>query len=210
MVAIEILFQDDDLMVVNKPTGLMTESARPEDDTVLRRVEAMIGRTPVAYHRLDKDTSGCILFGKTSRFNRQMATLFSEKKIRKEYWAVVEGDWPPEQNRIETFIGSVGGGRWENREEFGKIAITTFRCLARSEGKSLVQALPKTGRTHQIRLHCLHAGCPVVGDVLYGPPGTERPLMLHARKLTFRHPGEGRTVEVEAPFPNTWREWVEE
>lgn len=206
--SIEVLFQDDDLMVVNKPTGLMTESARPDDDSLLRQVEAMIDRTPVAHHRLDRDTSGCILFGKTGRFNRQMARLFSEKKIRKEYWVIVEGDWPEGYGRVETFIGSSGRGRWENRIDSGKPAVTTFRSLARSDGRSLLQALPKTGRTHQIRLHCLHAGCPVSGDVLYGPPGTKGPLMLHARKLTFRHPADGQTVEIEAPFPDTWREWV--
>jgi RluA family pseudouridine synthase len=206
---IPLLFQDDDLIVVNKPIGLLTESARPGDDSLLRRVEDMIGRTPVAHHRLDRETSGCILFGKTNRYNRQLARLFSEKKVRKEYWVIVEGDWPQGYGRVETFIGSAGDGRWENRVDSGKPAATTFRCLARADGRSLLQALPKTGRTHQIRLHCLHAGCPVVGDTLYGLPGTEGPLMLHARKLTFRHPGDGRNVEVEAPFPDTWREWVE-
>lgn len=207
--AIEVLFQDDDLMVVNKPVGLVTESFQPGDDSLLRRLEAELGRTPVAHHRLDKGTSGCILFGTTPRYNRQIARLFSEKKIRKEYWTIVAGDWPQGFGRVETFIGSTEDGRWENRVASGKPAVTTFRCLARTEGRSLLQALPKTGRTHQIRLHCLHAGCPVVGDVLYGPPGTEGPFMLHARKLTFRHPGDGQTIEVEAPFPETWRGWVE-
>ncbi|MEZ5277275.1 MAG: hypothetical protein R3F07_12910 [Opitutaceae bacterium] len=67
--------------------------------------------------------------------------------------------------------------------------------------------MPKTGRTHQIRLHCLHAGCPVVGDTIYGDPDQTGPLMLHARKLSFRHPADGRTVEVEAPFPDYWDRW---
>jgi len=207
---IDIIFQDDDLLVVNKSAGLVTESADPKEDSLLRRVEETIGRTPIAYHRLDRDTSGCILFGRTARFNRPMARLFSEKKIRKEYQAVVEGDWPVGMSRVETLMASAGGGRWENREDYGKLAVTTFRCLQRESGFSLIQALPKTGRTHQIRLHCVHAGCPVMGDMRYGPPGTEGPLMLHARQLTFRHPDDGRSVEVEAAFPDYWSDWVEE
>jgi tRNA pseudouridine32 synthase/23S rRNA pseudouridine746 synthase len=204
----EILYQDVDLLVVNKPAGLLTETADPTEDSLLRRVGALLERTPVAYHRLDKDTSGCILFGRTARFNRQIAGLFSEKKVRKEYWAVVEGLWPKDLNRVETRIAPMGDGRWENRENSGKPAVTTFRWMGSTEDRSLVQALPKTGRTHQIRLHCLRAGCPVVGDSLYGRPGTDGPLALHAKKLTFNHPGDGRRLETEAPFPDYWNEWM--
>jgi len=204
----DILYQDDDLLVVNKPPGLVSESPGSEADSLLGRLSEFYGRKLILHHRLDRLTSGCILLGRTARFNRQIARLFSEKKIRKEYWALVEGAWPSDRNRVETFIGSVGGGRRENRKDTGKPAVTTFRCLIPSEGRSLVQALPKTGRTHQIRLHCAHVGCPVVGDALYGPPGTTGPLMLHARKLTFRHPGDGRTVDVEAGPPGYWNEWI--
>ena len=204
----EILYQDDHLIVANKPAGLVTESAIEGEHSLLQQVGDLIERTPVAYHRLDKETSGCILFGRTARFNREISTLFSEKKIRKEYWAVVEGDWSKDINRVETFITPLGGGRWENRENFGKRAITTFRWLGYADSRSLVQALPKTGRTHQIRLHCLHGGCPVAGDSLYGPPGTDGPLMLHARKLTFRHPSDGRTIETEAEPPGYWDDWL--
>jgi RluA family pseudouridine synthase len=204
----EILYQDDDLVVVNKPPGLISESPDSEADSLLKRMSAYCGREVVLYHRLDRLTSGCILLGRKARFNRQISSLFSEKKIRKEYWAVVEGAWPKDLNRVETRIVPIGNGRWENREDSGKRAVTTFRCLGSAEGRSLVQALPKTGRTHQIRLHCLHAGCPVAGDSLYSPPGTDGPLMLHARKLTFRHPSDGRTIEVEAEPPDYWDEWL--
>ncbi len=194
--------------MVNKPPGLISESPDPEADSLHGRMSEFFGRKVVVYHRLDRLTSGCILLGRTARFNRQIAGLFSEKKVRKEYWAVVEGLWPKDLNRVETRIAPTGGGRWENRSDFGKPAVTTFRCLGSVGDRSLLQALPKTGRTHQIRLHCLHAGYPVVGDPLYGPPGTDGPLMLHARKLTFRHPADGRTIEVEAEPPDYWDEWM--
>ncbi|RKX33659.1 MAG: RNA pseudouridine synthase [Verrucomicrobia bacterium] len=204
----EILYQDDDLIVVNKPPGLTSESPDSKAESLLGRMSDHFGRQLILYHRLDRMTSGCILFGRTARFNRAIAGLFSEKKIRKEYWAVVEGSWPKGLNRVETRIAPLDGGRWENREDSGKPAVTTFRRLSSAEGRTWLQVLPKTGRTHQIRLHCVHAGCPVVGDALYGPPGTKGSLLLHARKLTFRHPADARTIEVEAPLPDYWDEWI--
>jgi RluA family pseudouridine synthase len=204
----DILFQDDDLVVVNKPPGLVSESPDPEEDSLLGRMSEFFGRKVVIYHRLDRLTSGCILMGKTARLSRQIAALFSEKRVRKEYRAVVEGVWPKGLNRVETRIAPTGDGRWENRANSGKPAVTTFRCLSSTEDCSLLQALPKTGRTHQVRLHCLHAGCPVVGDPLYGRFRTDGPLMLHAGKLTFRHPVDGRTVGVEAVPPNYWDKWL--
>ena len=204
----DILYRDDDLIVANKPPGLISESPLPEVDSLLRRMSDHEGRRLILYHRLDQWTSGCILLGRTARHNRAVAGLFEGKKVRKEYWAVVEGDWPKNRNRVETRIAPAGNRRWQNRNDSGKPAVTTFRRLGSATGRTWLQVLPKTGRTHQVRLHCSHAGCPVVGDSLYGPPETKGPLMLHARKLTFRHPSDGRTVEVESTPPEYWDEWL--
>jgi len=207
---LEILYRDDDLIIVNKPAGLVSETADRSEDSVLRRVEEVFQRPVVVYHRLDKDTSGCLLLGRTARHNRAIAALFSGKKIRKEYWAVVYGSWPGGVNRVETCIRPLHPGRWTNHAELGKRSLTTFRCLGRAGDRSWIQALPKTGRPHQIRLHCLQVGCPVVGDRLYGPPGpVSGRLALHARRLSFRHPGGDGMVEVEAPLPPGWEEWLE-
>jgi RluA family pseudouridine synthase len=205
---LDILYQDDDLIVVNKPAGLPSESSVAVADSVLARVSAMTGRTAILHHRLDRLTSGCILLGRTARHNRAIALLFEHKQVRKEYAALVEGLWPKGMNRVETLLAPLGGGRWENRKDAGKPAVTTFRVMGTANGRTLLQALPKTGRTHQIRLHCLHAGCPVVGDFVYGDPNQLDPLMLHARKMAFRHPADGRTIEVEAPFPDYWQAWL--
>lgn len=200
----EILYQDDDLIIVNKPPGLISESPDPREDSLLRRVAALTGRTVTLHHRLDRLTSGCILLSRTARYHRAIARLFETKQVRKEYRVLVEGIWPKGLNRVQNRLAPVGGGRWENRTKEGKAALTTFRMLGTGEGRTLMQALPKTGRTHQIRLHCLHAGHPVVGDALYGDPAQAGPLMLHAHKLSFRHPADGRPIDVEAPFPDYW------
>lgn len=209
LLEIDILYEDDDLLVVNKPSGLLSESNGGTEESMLDRVTRYIGRRAIGYHRIDRHTSGCLIFGKTARFNKQIARIFQEKKIRKEYWALVVGEWPKGRNRVETFIGPCGGGRFANVDAtIGKKSITTFRVLARLEGMTWMQCLPKTGRTHQIRLHCLAAGCAILGDEVYGSPANVS-LALHARSIQMPHPsGEGR-LSVSADSPSDWQGLVD-
>ena len=199
---LETLYEDADLIAVNKPAGMLVESALGNELSLLDRLSKALGRKVVSYHRLDRDTSGVVLFGKTARLNREMGLLFAEKRIRKEYWALVEGEWPKGLNRVESRIGPLGNGRWANQDDGGKPALTTFRRLGGFEGVSWIQALPKTGRTHQIRLHCLKAGFPILGDRVYGEEGEF--LALHARRICFRHPKLGKDVAIEARLPDCW------
>ncbi len=204
---LEILFEDDDLIAVSKPTGLLAESSYGDVDSMLSQVSDYIGKAAIAYHRIDRGTTGCMLFGKTARFNRQMAQLFSAKKVRKEYWAIVSGQWPKAANKVDVRIESLGGGAWRTSRSEGKAAVTTFRVLGRGESATWISALPKTGRTHQIRLHCAHVGCAIIGDSRYGE-STDSPLMLHARSIRLRHPGSGESLNVVAEAHEHWKEWA--
>lgn len=203
---LEILFEDDDLIAVSKPAGLLSESSQGSEESLLAWVSGYIGKKALAYHRIDRATTGCMLLGKTARFNRQMAQLFAEKRIRKEYWAIVQGEWPKGTNKVDAPLAHAGGGRWQVSEGEAKASLTTFRVLGQNLGFSWVAALPKTGRTHQIRLHCLHVGCPIVGDSVYGE-AADSGLMLHARSVRFSHPGTGESLQIVAGVGDNWREW---
>ncbi len=205
----EILFEDENLLAVSKPTGLLSEATGGDEESMLSRVSAHLGKQAILYHRIDRGTTGCLLFGKTPRFNRQIAQLFCEKKIRKEYWAVVPDAWPKGQNKVDARIESLGQGKWRTSDSEGKASLTTFREMGRADGFVWLAALPKTGRTHQIRLHCMVGGASIVGDRDYGGDEASEALMLHARSLRFRHPGTGKSMEILAGLPPHWDEWAE-
>ena len=217
--AVRILFEDDNLIVVDKPVGVVVDDGRERNsenpDLILLLSE--MGRKTFAFHRLDRDTSGIVLLGKSKRFAKEITTLFEEKRIRKAYLAVVNGVWPPSLNRVALPIG--------DRE-----SLTTFRRLAVSDapssegpaGRSWLEALPKTGRKHQIRIHCASSGHAILGDGVYGggqvrstssssASDSETPARghaLHAYSLSFRHPENGETVSVRSS-PDAWREnWL--
>ncbi|MCH6257335.1 RluA family pseudouridine synthase [Puniceicoccaceae bacterium K14] len=207
---IEILFEDSDLMVVNKPAGVLSESSGGGEASMLDKVSSYLGKRAIAYHRIDRSTSGCLLMGKTARFNKKVSQLFQHKRIRKEYWAIVEGDWDRGLNKIETYIGALGEGKFGNVEPAkGKLSITTFRVLKRFGGLTWLQCLPKTGRTHQIRLHCLEGGRPILGDDLYNSNPAETSMALHARSIQFPHPNGDGNLEVKADPPVFWNRWLQ-
>jgi RluA family pseudouridine synthase len=204
---LETLFEDEHVLVVNKPVGLVVDNGAERSDTnpdlILRMKEA--GKVVFPYHRLDRDTSGIVLLGKSKKFAREISALFEEKRIRKAYLAAVSGEWPKALNKVSDAIGE--------RESF-----TTFRVLAASAEKSLIEALPKTGRKHQIRIHCANSKHPVLGDELYGKTKAESYASanghipaghaLHAYSLSFRHPATGETVTYKAP-PKEWEQtWL--
>jgi RluA family pseudouridine synthase len=184
-----VIWQDSDLVAVDKPAGLLVDSGGRGDDVVTQM-------GCFAFHRLDRETSGIVLLGRTRRYAREITALFEEKRIRKSYLAVVRGDW--RDSRVELPI--------EGRE-----AVTTFRKLASGfyggDVASLIEALPKTGRTHQIRIHAAHVGHPILGDAKYGEVEKEKSVpqghALHAHRLDFRHPANGETISVRSQ-PREW------
>jgi RluA family pseudouridine synthase len=206
----DILFEDEHLIALNKPSGLLTEGGG-DRETDLEQVASQLAGKPVfCCHRLDRLTSGVVLLRKTNRYNAELAALFEQRQVRKLYWAVVEGAWPAGLHKVETQIGPIGPGVWANVPTGGKAAVSTFRVLGTSTDKKLtwLSVLLKTGRTHQIRLHCQQAGCPVLGDPVYGSSQPADIFGLHARELKLQHPALRQELTLIAPAPNNWPGWI--
>ncbi len=204
---IKVVYEDEDILALNKPNGLLVEGIVSGERTLTDWAIAHSNPRARALHRIDRDTSGLVLFAKNSKWNRELTDLFERKRIRKEYWAIVKGAWDPRRNKVETKIRRTAEGKWENHREQGKEAKTTFRVLGQDQTCTWIQALPKTGRTHQIRLHCLEAGCPIVGDRFYSDDRAN-PLLLHARGLRFLHPAGTGEVQLNAVAPSYWANWL--
>jgi len=208
----EILFRDDYLLAVNKEAGFpVHETVDPLRPHVQGLLEKTIGQKTVLFHRLDLETTGVLLFGLDDCVNGPMTDAFRLRKVQKTYWAVVDGRWLPEWNLIESRIEKAGGGRWKSlppKASKGDFARTRVRLVKTTGEKSLIEVSPETGRTHQIRLHCLEKAHPVMGDRLYGV--AERrgiPMALHAKILEFQHPVTGAPVRIEAPLPAYWADF---
>jgi 23S rRNA pseudouridine1911/1915/1917 synthase len=212
---LEVLHEDDDLLVVEKPAGLLAvPTAERERDTLLSRVSLYLQhryrKRPYVgvVHRLDRETSGALVFARTREALRSLQQHFRKHEIEREYLAIVTGQ-PPSAGRFDAAL--VGDGTVRRRAvaragEPGRHAVTRYRVLQRLSGASLVAVWLETGRTHQIRIHFAAAGHPVLGDRVYRYPGSEPPVevgrqMLHAHRLGVPHPRTGRMVRVEAPLP---------
>ncbi len=205
MPAIELLFVDSVIVVANKPSGLLVHRGWDNDDDVaLFRVRDAVGQHVHPIHRLDRGTSGVLLFARTREAAAHLSKAFEEGRVEKRYLALVRGT-PPEAGVIDHAIpGKEGGPRVP--------AVTRFRRIARSpvDRCSLVVATPETGRLHQVRRHLRHIDHPLVGDVTHGSGEINRHyratydlrrLALHASLLAFEHPLTGSRVEVSAPVP---------
>lgn len=199
-----ILFADDALVVADKPAGLLSVPGRGPDkqDCLIARVQL---RYPDALtvHRLDQATSGLIVFGRGEVAQRALSVAFAERRVEKRYIAVVHGELPDTGEVDLPLITD-----WPNRPRqmvdhvVGKPSLTRYRVVARGERTSRVELEPVTGRSHQLRVHMLAIGHPIVGDTLYAAQlGGER-LLLHAERLIVPHPvtGEAMAFEVAAAF----------
>ena len=203
--SIELLYVDAQVVVANKPSGLLVHRGWDRDDDVaMFRVRDAIGQHVHPLHRLDRGTSGALLFARDPVSAATLAKAFEEREIEKTYLALVRGE-PPEEGLIDYAIPKAEDGpRVEARTRFRKIARSPIdRC-------SLVEAKPETGRLHQIRRHLRHISHPLVGDVAYGSGAINRHyrttydlhrLALHASALAFAHPVTGVRVAVLAPLP---------
>jgi tRNA pseudouridine65 synthase len=204
--AIDLLFVDAAVVVANKPSGLLVHRGWADDDDVaLFRVRDMLGAHVHLVHRLDRGTSGVLLFARTREAAATLGRALEAGRMEKQYLALVRGT-PPDEGVIDHAIPRREGGE-------RVAAVTRFRRLARSpvDRCSLVLAQPETGRLHQIRRHFHHISHPIVGDVNYGSGAINRHyralyslhrLALHARSIAFEHPTTGERIVVTAPVPD--------
>ena len=206
-----ILFIDAEALVLDKPAGLPVDAPRRGGDSIAARIHELkcgFQRPPAAMHRLDTDTSGCLLFARTARARAAFQKAFETRAVEKYYVAVVAGELGEEQGVIDVPLAKVSSERagWKMvADDHGLEATTHWRRILVRDGSTLVEFRPLTGRTHQIRAHAREAfGRGIMGDRVYGIPGG--PMLLHASRLVV--PRERKAViDVTAPLPETFGEW---
>jgi 23S rRNA pseudouridine955/2504/2580 synthase len=220
-----VIYRDDEILVLNKPSGLATQGG----PGITRHLDGMLdvlrgeADRPRLVHRLDRDTSGVILLARTAAVAAQLAALFRSREVEKTYWAVVVGRPLPVEGQIDQPLkreASAFGERTivaDRKDREGQRAYTNYRTLDNAGQKfAWLELQPLTGRTHQLRVHCVSLGAPIVGDAKYAEPrdngsggsfveGLPDKLHLHARRLLLPHPAGG-TLEVEAELPPHMRE----
>ena len=207
-----ILFIDAEALVLDKPAGLPVDAPRRGGDSIAARMSELkcgFQRPPTAMHRLDTDTSGCLLFARTAKARATFQQAFETRAVEKYYLAVVAGELAEEQGVIEVPLAKVSSERagWKMvKDTHGLEATTRWRRILVRDGSTLVEFRPLTGRTHQIRAHAREAfGKGIVGDRVYGVPGG--PMLLHASRLVV--PRERKdAIDVTAPLPDYFGEWA--
>ena len=208
----EILFQDEDLAAVSKPSGMRTEGGHSSTDLSLEAwAVSQFGERARCCHRLDRLTSGIILVRKNRRFNSELADIFAKRRIKKSYWALTEGRWPKGVTSIDAPIDQCSKGSLQRICESGRPAKTTVRLRGFDPDNqvSWAELILKTGRTHQARVHCYHIGCPILGDIEYGAAERSDIFGLHARELKFIHPGTNETLILSAEPPDGWTAFID-
>ena len=213
---IALLAEDDDLLAVAKPAGIVAHPAyRHLDGTLTDFVFAYAARCgysrPWLLHRLDRETSGVVLFARSERARRALVRQFEQRRVVKRYLAVVVGALPDEGEIFAPLRRDPADRRRVIVAEAGKPAYTRYRVLAASDGFALALVEPLTGRTHQIRAHLANLGAPLAGDALYGGASEAtqasgiRRALLHAWELGFHHPATGDAAAIQAPIPSNMR-----
>jgi len=212
-IPLDIVFEDKDIIVINKPKGMVVHPAAGHRNGTL--VNALLAHCldlsaigdrirPGILHRLDKDTTGLLMVAKNETAFRSLSAQFKNRQVRKEYRAIVHGSPKAKDGTITTYLGR----DYLDRKKFavmadgkGRNAITHFQVLEKRSHFSHLSLQLETGRTHQIRVHLAYIGCPIAGDPLYGPkrsPYRDLGQLLHARTLGFTHPGSGEYLEFVA------------
>ncbi|HUV08801.1 MAG TPA: RluA family pseudouridine synthase, partial [Spirochaetia bacterium] len=233
-IELDILYEDANVAVINKPQGMVVHPGKGRHsgtlvNALLFRCEGMAARFPEEYlrpgivHRLDKDTSGVIITARNIETHNFLARQFSKRRIRKTYLAIVKGSPPHSRGIIETQIkrNPYHRKRFTACQAGGRVAVTAYKVLRSFPGYSFIALRPNTGRTHQLRVHALHMGCPVLGDPIYSRRDRvfpEATLMLHAYKLEVVLPplhsgepsngvyGQFRRKTFKAPVPSRFKE----
>ncbi|MCX7720567.1 MAG: RluA family pseudouridine synthase [Dictyoglomus thermophilum] len=217
-IPIEIVYEDDDIVIINKPKGMVVHPAHGHyNDTLvnalLYRIKDLSGIggeiRPGIVHRLDKDTTGLLIIAKNDISHQRLSEQLKNRTLKRTYWAICEGEIPWEEKRIEAPLGRHPIDRKRMAiVPYGKLAITNFKVLERFKGYTLISADLETGRTHQIRVHISHLGFPILGDEVYGRIDKRfgvRGQLLHAKKISFIHPTKNVPMEFEIDLPEEFK-----
>ena len=199
---LETVFEDDNILLVNKPFGLLSVPGKEIEESVSSRMKAKYGdNAPILVHRLDMDTSGLLLLAKSQAIHKKLQAQFLKRKVKKRYVALLDGECEQKKGIIDLPLRVDLDDRPNQMVcfEYGKSAITDFEVVQISNGKTRINFFPHTGRTHQLRVHAAHPlglNCPIVGDILYGSDSDR--MYLHAEFLEFEHPYTREIVSFEA------------
>ncbi|GAB3031263.1 RluA family pseudouridine synthase [Bowmanella dokdonensis] len=204
---LSILYRDKDVLVLDKPSGLLSVPGKAVEhkDSLQLRVQRVYP-TATVVHRLDMATSGLMLMALNSHAHRELSRQFEQRQTGKKYLARVWGCPPVPQGEINLPLVCDWPNRPRQMVDFvrGKAALTRWKTLNSDGRQSLLELSPVTGRSHQLRVHLLSLGHPILGDRLYAPPQARmmaKRLQLHAAWLQFRHPGSGEQIEFSSPCP---------
>ncbi len=208
-----LLHRDGLLLIIDKPAGWAVHAAPGVGDPLDQHFEQLrfgLKRDPVLAHRLDKETTGCLVLGRHPKATRKLADLFKAKRVEKTYLAIVDGVPETEDGVIDAPLLRVDeGNRAVMRPDaIGQPSETRWKRLSGDGARTLVEAKPTTGRMHQIRVHLASIGLPIVGDRLYGDAGSKNGLMLHAVKIRVPMQASKPPVEAVAPIPDAFGEMV--
>jgi len=219
-IPLEIIYQDDDIALINKPIGLVTHPAPGNREHTLvnalcyhiKHLSSVNPERPGIVHRLDKDTSGVMVVAKNDAAHINLVKQFAKHSIKRRYIAVVHGKMEFDEHIIEAAVGRHPYKRKEMAVgvcKNAKYAKTFYRTLKRANGYSLLELEPFTGRTHQLRVHLASISHPILGDIKYGKNDGIKRLALHAQLIGFQHPATGKFVEFETQVPKEFFSFFE-
>jgi len=202
-----LLYRDGLMLVIDKPAGFAVHRGPKGGKSLEDHFGALrfgLPRAPALAHRLDRDTSGCLVLGRHRKALAQLGKLFRTGAVEKLYWAVVEGEPAADEGQIDLPLGrlDVARGWWMKHDPSGQPATTKWKVMGRGN-LTWLQLEPLTGRTHQLRVHCAAMGWPILGDAIYGraPRSGGPPLHLHAREVTVPLYKNRAPIQVAAPVP---------
>lgn len=203
---IEIIYEDEWIAAINKPSGMLSVPGKDDSPSVLTWARKQFPNAdgPLLVHRLDMDTSGILLIAKSKDIHQKLQQLFESREIKKSYTAILSARIEDKEGfiRLPLCVNPDNRPFQMVSSEWGKPAVTRYRVEMRDETSTLIRLYPLTGRTHQLRVHCAHhegLNAPIKGDNLYGTPSDR--LYLHADTLEFRHPANGTNIRIESPIP---------
>jgi len=206
MLADRVLYRDGLILVIDKPAGIAVHpgpGGGPNLESGFDALRFGLPRPPALAHRLDRDTSGCLVLGRHPKALRRLGVLFAGGLAEKVYWAVVEGRPTEPEGRVQGGLKKlIHRSGWRMVvDPAGQWAVTDYRVLGTAGGRAWLELQPRTGRTHQLRVHCAALGCPVVGDRVYGDTNSREPLQLYARSIKLPLYPAQPALEITAPVP---------
>lgn len=213
---LDILYEDNHIIAINKPSGALAQGDKTGDEPIVEQVKAYVKKKynkPGAVfmgipHRLDRPTSGILLFARTSKALARLNQLFKEKKIQKTYWAVVKNPPPHKEATLTHYLrkNQAKNKSYAETKAFaqGLKSVLEYNLIGKSKTYYLLEVKPQTGRHHQIRVQLSAIGCPIKGDTKYGfdRPNPDKSIHLHAREIEFIHPVSKEIIHITAPVPD--------